>query len=38
MIFNGIQAAILLVAPEAVIKDQPNQAAFAPVWQSLGLG
>jgi membrane protease YdiL (CAAX protease family) len=38
LVFNGIQAAILLVAPEAALKNQPNQAAFAPVWQSLGLG
>jgi uncharacterized protein len=38
LVYNGIQAVILLLAPEAVINDQPNQAAFAPVWQSLGLG
>jgi uncharacterized protein len=38
LVFNGIQAVILLLAPEAALKNQPNQAAFAPVWQSLGLG
>jgi membrane protease YdiL (CAAX protease family) len=38
LVFNGIQAAIFLVAPEAAIKNQPDQAAFAQVWQSLGLG
>jgi hypothetical protein len=37
MVFNGIQAAILLVAPEAVI-NQPNQATLTPVWEILGLG
>jgi membrane protease YdiL (CAAX protease family) len=38
IVFNGIQAAILLVAPEAALKNQPDQAALTPVWQSLGLG
>jgi membrane protease YdiL (CAAX protease family) len=36
MVFNGIQAAIFLLAPEAVI-NQPNQAAHTPVWEILGL-
>ncbi len=38
MVYNAIQAVILLLAPEGAINNQPNQAALTLVWQSLGLG
>lgn len=38
LVYNAIQAVILLLAPEGAIKNQPNQAALTLVWQSLGLG
>jgi uncharacterized protein len=38
LVYNGIQAVALLMAPEEAIKSQPNQAACTLVWQILGLG
>jgi uncharacterized protein len=37
LVYNGIQAAILLLAPEAAITNQSDQAAFMLGWQILGL-
>jgi uncharacterized protein len=37
LVYNGIQAAILLLAPEAALNNQPNQAALMLGWQILGL-
>lgn len=36
LVYNGIQAVALLLAPEGAINNQPNQAALALVWQLLG--
>jgi len=38
LVYNAIQTAILLVAPEEILNTQPDQAALTPVWQILGLG
>src|SRR5262245_10718173 len=38
LVYNAIQAAILLMAPEEMISTQPDQAALTLVWQILGLG
>src|SRR5262245_25407576 len=38
MVYNGIQAVFLLVAPQEMLNTQPNQAALSLVWQILGLG
>jgi len=37
LVYNGVQAVVLLVAPEDAAKDQQNQAAFMAVLQCLGL-
>jgi uncharacterized protein len=33
LVFNGIQAVFLLVAPEEALKNQPNQSALELVWR-----
>lgn len=38
LVYNGIQAAILLLAPEEALKSQPDQAAVTFIWRTLGLG
>jgi len=38
LVYNGIQAVGLLVAPQEMLNTQPNQAALSLVWQILGLG
>jgi CAAX protease family protein len=38
LVYNGIQAVGLLVAPQEMLNTQPNQAALTLVWQVLGLG
>ncbi|MGE0127829.1 MAG: lysostaphin resistance A-like protein [Blastocatellales bacterium] len=38
LVYNGVQAVVLLVAPEDATNNQQNQAAFVAVWQCLGLG
>jgi uncharacterized protein len=38
LVYNGIQAVGLLVAPQEMLNTQPNQAALTLVWQILGLG
>ncbi|HEV2665774.1 MAG TPA: type II CAAX endopeptidase family protein, partial [Blastocatellia bacterium] len=38
LVYNAIQAAILLMAPEEMINTQPDQAALTPVLQIFGLG
>jgi len=37
LVYNGIHAAVLLVAPEHATESQQTQTAFLAVWQSLGL-
>jgi uncharacterized protein len=38
LVFNGIQAVILLLAPQHALDTQPNQAAITLIWRTLGLG
>jgi CAAX protease family protein len=38
LVYNAIQTAILLVAPEEMLNTQPDRAALTLVWQILGLG
>jgi hypothetical protein len=38
LVYNGIQAAVLLLAPEQALNDQPDQTALTLVCQILGLG
>jgi CAAX protease family protein len=38
LVFNGIQAAVLLLAPQQASDTQPNQAAITLIWRILGLG
>lgn len=38
LVYNGIQAAVLLLAPEQALNTQPNQAALTYIWRILGLG
>jgi uncharacterized protein len=38
LIYNGIQAVILLLAPQQAPDIQPNQAAITLIWRILGLG
>lgn len=35
LVYNGIQAVALLVAPEEALKNQPNETALTLVWQTL---
>jgi CAAX protease family protein len=37
LVYNGIQAVGLLVAPEVAMRSQPDQAALTLVWRILGL-
>src|SRR5262249_39622181 len=36
LVFNAIQAGMLLLAPEEALKSQPDQAAFTAVWRIFG--
>jgi hypothetical protein len=38
LVYNGIQAVFLLVAPDQALSTQPNQAAITLIWRILGLG
>ena len=38
LVFNGIQAAFLLLAPEQALNSQPKQAVITVIWRILGLG
>jgi membrane protease YdiL (CAAX protease family) len=38
LVFNGIQAVVLLLAPEQALNTEPNQAAITLIWRILGLG
>jgi hypothetical protein len=38
LVFNGIQAVILLLAPQQALDSQPDQAAVMLIWRILGLG
>jgi uncharacterized protein len=37
LVYNGIQAAFLLLTPDEAIKSQPDQAALMIIWRILGL-
>ncbi|HEX5081647.1 MAG TPA: CPBP family intramembrane glutamic endopeptidase [Blastocatellia bacterium] len=38
LVFNGIQAVVLLLAPQQALNTQSNQAAITLIWRILGLG
>src|SRR5262245_18116586 len=38
LVFNGIQSAFLLLAPEQALSSQPKQAVITVIWRILGLG
>jgi uncharacterized protein len=38
LVYNGIQAVMLLIAPQQAPNSQPNQAAITIIWRILGLG
>lgn len=38
LVYNGIQAVFLLLAPDQALNNQPNQAALTFFWRILGLG
>jgi uncharacterized protein len=38
LVYNAIQAAVLLLAPDQALNTQPDQAALTIIWRILGLG